>query len=90
MRFESANDVDLIAHRDDLVRLLKESYGEDFCGAHLAKCDDGSYLEIIVWGSKEAADRAAHEMPSDPRAAGFFSQIGNVHEMRHAEVLHSA
>ncbi|ELS57051.1 hypothetical protein STVIR_1906 [Streptomyces viridochromogenes Tue57] len=28
-------------------------------------------------------------MPGDPAAGEFFSLIGEVHEMRHAEVLHS-
>jgi hypothetical protein len=29
-------------------------------------------------------------MPTDPAAASFFNLIGEVHEMRHAQVLHTA
>ncbi|MFE9304385.1 hypothetical protein [Streptomyces sp. NPDC006856] len=80
----------LAAHRDTLISLLRERYGSDFVGAHLARCEDGSLLDLILWASPEAAERAAREMPGDPAAAGFFGLIGEVHEMRHAEILHSA
>ncbi|WP_253208245.1 hypothetical protein [Streptomyces sp. YPW6] len=46
-------------------------------------------IDLILWACPEAAARAAEEMPGDPAAAGIFSLIGEVHEMRHAEVLHS-
>ncbi|UGY93282.1 hypothetical protein [Streptomyces gobiensis] len=89
VRFETTDPAELTAHRDQLVSLLRERYGSDFLGAHLARFEDGSLLDFIVWSSPEAAARAAQEMPGDPAAAGFFSRIGTVHEMRHAEVLHS-
>ncbi|GAA3142896.1 hypothetical protein GCM10010466_37330 [Planomonospora alba] len=47
-------------------------------------------MDLIIWSSAAVAARAAEEMPGDPRAQGFFSRIGTVHEMRHAEVLHTA
>ncbi|GAB2946020.1 hypothetical protein [Streptomyces sundarbansensis] len=72
----------LAAHRDTLISLLRERYGSDFVGAHLARCEDGSLLDLILWASPEAAERAAREMPGDPAAAGFFGLIGEVHEAR--------
>lgn len=90
VRFESTDPAELAAHREELVTLLRERYGSGFLGAHLARFDDGSFLDLIVWDSPETAARAAREMPGDPAAKGFFSTIGTVHEMRHAEVLHSA
>jgi hypothetical protein len=52
--------------------------------------EDGSFVEFMIWSSPEAAARAAQEMPTDPAAASFFNLIGEVHEMRHAQVLHTA
>ncbi|WP_017600207.1 hypothetical protein [Nocardiopsis lucentensis] len=86
-----AKDVDaLTADRDRLVHRLKERYGDAFVSARLVRYDDGSIGDVIVWGSREAAERAAKEMPSDEAVADFFGQITTVHDMRHAEVLHSA
>ncbi|MGW7053954.1 hypothetical protein [Streptomyces sp. NPDC054887] len=90
VRFETTDPAALTAQRERLVALLRERYGDGFQGAHLARFDDGTLLDFIVWSSAEVAERAAREMPSDPRAAGFFGLIGSVHEMRHAQVLHSA
>ncbi|WP_380284614.1 hypothetical protein [Kitasatospora purpeofusca] len=90
VRFETDDPTALTAHREELIDLLRERYGDDFRGAQLARCEDGSMLDLIVWASPEAARRAASEMPGDPRVQGFFGRIGAVHEMRHAEVLHSA
>ncbi|WP_327255843.1 hypothetical protein [Streptomyces sp. NBC_01244] len=89
VRFETADAAELTAHREQLVALLRERYGDSFLGAHLARFEDGTMLDFIVWSSAEVAARAAKEMPGDPAAQGFFSRIGTVHEMRHAQVLHS-
>lgn len=90
VRFDTDDPAALTEHREQLISLLKERYGDGFQGAHLARFDDGSVLDFIVWSSAEVARRAAEEMPSDPAAQGFFSRIGTVHEMRHARVLHTA
>jgi hypothetical protein len=90
VRFASAERAALIASRDQLVEVLRARYGADFQGAHLAAGpEDGSFVEFVIWSSPEAAARAAQEMPTGPAAAGFFDVIGEVHEMRHAQVLHS-
>jgi hypothetical protein len=90
VRFASADQAALIASRDQLVEVLRARYGSDFQGAHLAGLDDGSFVEFMIWSSPEAAARAAQEMPTDPAAAGFCNLIGEVHEMHHAQVLHTA
>ncbi|GAA3503269.1 hypothetical protein GCM10019016_103790 [Streptomyces prasinosporus] len=90
VRFEATDPAELTAQRDHLVGLLRERYGSDFLGSYLARSDDGSLLDFLLWASPEAAARAAREMPGEPAAAGFFRLVGEVHEMRHAQVLHSA
>ncbi|WP_432076281.1 hypothetical protein [Streptomyces wuyuanensis] len=89
VRFETTDPAELTAQRDQLIALLRERYGSDFLGAHLARYEDGSLLDLILWASPEAAARAAEEMPGEPAAGEFFRLIGEVHEMRHAEMLHS-
>lgn len=90
VRFETSDPSALAAQREHLVQLLRARYGEGFLGAHLAQFDDGSMADFIVWSSAEVAQRAAQEMPTDPEAGQFFALIGDVHEMRHAQVLHSS
>ncbi|WP_116245193.1 hypothetical protein [Nocardiopsis sp. FIRDI 009] len=90
VHFETRDSDALTASRDRLVRRLRERYGDAFVSARLVRYDDGSIGDVILWGSRETAERAAKEMPSDEAAAEFFGQITTVHDMRHAEVLHSA
>ncbi|GAB2637432.1 hypothetical protein ABI214_18315 [Prescottella soli] len=90
VRFEAADPDALVAARGRMVAVLEERYGSDFLGAHLARIDDGSLMDFLIWASPEAAERAAREMPEEGRAQEFFREIGHVHEMRHATVLHTA
>ncbi|MEV4230452.1 hypothetical protein AB0J81_25835 [Streptomyces bobili] len=90
VRFDTDDPAALTAHREQLVALLRERYGDGFQGAHLARFEDGTVVDFIIWSSAAVAERAAKEMPADARAQGFFSRIGTVHEMRHAQVLHTA
>ncbi|NYJ33274.1 hypothetical protein [Nocardiopsis aegyptia] len=90
VRFETDDAEALAAGRDALVERLRERYGSGFVSAQLVRYDDGSIGDVILWATREEAERAAKEMPTDPAAAGFFGRITTVHEMRHAEVLHSA
>lgn len=90
VRFDAKNIEELTKNRDALVKHLGEVYGEGLVSAQLGVFDDGTAVDVIVWASREIADRAAAEMPGDPAVAPFFSQIGAVHEMRHAKVLHSS
>ncbi|MFI6576549.1 hypothetical protein ACIBFB_12155 [Nocardiopsis sp. NPDC050513] len=90
VRFETKDAEALTAGRDQLVDRLRERYGDGFVGARLVRFDDGSIGDLILWGSRETAERAAGEMPSDEAAAAFFGQITEVREMSHAEVLHSS
>ncbi|MGW1241736.1 hypothetical protein [Streptomyces bobili] len=90
VRFDADDPAALTAHREQLVALLRERYGDGFQGAHLAQFEDDTVVDLIIWSSAAVAERAAKEMPTDPRAQGFFSRIGTVHEMRHAQVLHTA
>ncbi|WP_304454257.1 hypothetical protein [Nocardiopsis sp. YSL2] len=90
VRFETDDAEALTAERDALVARLRERYGTDFVSAHLVRYDDGSIGDVILWAGREAAERAAEEIPADPASAAFFARITEVHDMRHAEVLHSA
>ncbi|QNG19510.1 hypothetical protein G4H71_17365 [Rhodococcus triatomae] len=90
VRFDASDPDLLLAGRESLIEVLRERYGSDFLGAHLARTDDGSLMDFLIWSSPEAAARAAEEMPRHERTQGFFRQIGHVHEMRHGAVLHTA
>ena len=89
VRFDVKNIDALVASRDDLIAHLRALYGSDLVSAQLGILDDGTAIDVIVWASREAAERAATEMMSDPAAVPFFSQIGDIHEMSHAAIVHS-
>ncbi|WP_258045080.1 hypothetical protein [Streptomyces sp. SM11] len=66
VRFDTDDPAALTAHREQLVDLLRENYGDGFQGAHLARFDDGTVLDFIIWSSADVAERAAKEMPTAP------------------------
>lgn len=54
--------------------------------AVLARRDDGSWLDVVVWTSRAEAEAAAAGMSDVPEAARWGSHIVTVERMEHAEV----
>jgi hypothetical protein len=57
--------------------------------AYLAKLEDGSYVDVVVWESMELARAAAKRAPQLPACAELFSTIGDDLSMEHAEIVHA-
>jgi hypothetical protein len=75
----------LLAERPAMVRALKRAF-PDALAAWLTRQDDGSWLDIILWQSREAAEEAAHRIGEVAEARSWFSHIGASHGVRHVEV----
>ena len=65
---------------DDFLRetLLVDPILEDYSGfvaRHLARNDDGSWVEVVYWETLEDAEAALPRFVEDPRTKGFLSLV---------------
>jgi hypothetical protein len=56
--------------------------------AWLTKQDDGSWLDVILWSSRKAAEEAARRSGELPETRAWFQHIGESHGLRHVDVVH--
>jgi hypothetical protein len=56
--------------------------------AWLANQDDGSWLDVILWRSREEAEDAARRIEQVPEARRWFRHIAESKGLRHVEVAH--
>jgi hypothetical protein len=77
----------LVAERPAMVRALIEAFPAALA-AWLTKQDDGSWLDVILWQSREAAEEAARRIDEVPEARSWFRHIGESRGLRHVEVVH--
>jgi hypothetical protein len=76
----------LIAERPAMVSALREAF-PGALAAWLAKQDDGTWLDVILWRSREEARDAAARIDGVAEARRWFRHIGESHGLRHAEVV---
>ncbi|MEU9712154.1 hypothetical protein AB0E21_26660 [Streptomyces sp. NPDC047967] len=48
VRFACADPEQLASHRNRLISVLRERYGSDFLGAHLARYEDTPLIDLIL------------------------------------------
>jgi hypothetical protein len=77
----------LLAERPKMVRALHHAFPAALA-AWLTKQDDGSWLDVILWSSREAAEQAAQRINELPEARSWFRHIAESQGLRHAEVAH--
>jgi hypothetical protein len=77
----------LLAERAAMVRALQEAF-PDALAAWLTRQDDGSWLDVILWRSREAAEEAARRVDEVADARSWFRHIASSHGVRHVEVVH--
>ena len=84
-RVREGAEQSLLAERPAMLAALRERFpaaGD----AHLARLDDGTWVDVIVWSSREEADRAQREVFDHPEIAGWFGHISEVVAMEHGEL----
>jgi hypothetical protein len=77
----------LIAERAEMLRALRRAFPAARA-AWLTKQDDGSWLDVILWSSREAAEEAARRIDELPEARAWFRHINESHGVRHIDVVH--
>ena len=76
----------LVYERPAMVEAVRAEF-PGMLSAQLAKLDETTWLELIVWTSREAAQRATEKAHAIPAVAAWFSHIAEVIGIEHADVV---
>ena len=69
-----------------MVRALRKAFPAALA-VWLTRQDDGSWLDVILWQSREAAEEAARRINEVAEARSWFRHIAESHSLRHVEVV---
>ncbi|WP_245665963.1 antibiotic biosynthesis monooxygenase [Actinoplanes subtropicus] len=75
----------LIAERPAMVAALRTRF-PGCLAAYLTKEDDGSWLDVLLWRSREEAEEAARHVNTVPECAAWFRHIAESGGLRHVAV----
>jgi hypothetical protein len=78
----------LLAERPEMLAALRRAF-PGALAAWLTKEDDGSWLDVIVWRSREEAEEAARGIDQVPEARRWLRHIAESQGARHVEVAHA-
>jgi heme-degrading monooxygenase HmoA len=82
-------EADLVAERPEMIAALAQAF-PGLLGAWLTKRDDSSWVDVILWESREAAEHAAKHVNDVPAAKAWFRHIHESHGLKHLDVVHEA
>lgn len=80
-------EASLVAERPQMIAALGLAF-PGLLGAWLAKRDDGSWVDVILWQSREEAEHAAKHVHGVSAAKVWFRHIAESHGLQHVEVAH--
>ena len=80
-------ETSLVAERPQMIAALRRAF-PGLLGAWLAKGDDGSWVDMILWHSREEAEHAAKHVNGVPAANAWFQYIAESYGLQHVEVAH--
>lgn len=78
-----------LAEREQVIAHLRRHFS-GLIDARLVKLENGEYLDLVRWASREQALLAAEGAMKVPEIAAWFAHIAEVRGMDHAEVIHVA
>jgi hypothetical protein len=85
-RVHEGSESTLVAERPAMITALKNRFPACLA-AFLTKEDDGSWLDIVLWRSRQEAVQAAQEIDAVPECAAWFRHIASSDGLRHVEVV---
>lgn len=75
----------LVSERPAMIAALKRRFPA--CrAAFLTKRDDGTWLDVLVWSSRDEALEAARDIETVPECAHWFGHISSSGGLRHVDV----
>lgn len=81
-RIRTGAEDEMLRLRPQMIAAVRERYPE-LINARLVRLDDGSWLDLVEWSSREAAERAAASMPEIPEAAAMADLIDEIVSFEH-------
>jgi hypothetical protein len=88
-RVRSEDERSLVDERPAMIGALQRAF-PGALAAWLCKQDDGSWLDVILWRSREEAEDAASRIDDVPEAKRWFRHITESQGVRHVDVAHQA
>jgi hypothetical protein len=79
------NETALLAERAEMIAALQRAFPAALA-AWLTRQDDGSWLDVVLWRSREDAEEAGRNVQSVPEAKAWFRHIAESRDLRHVEV----
>ncbi len=76
-----------LARRPAAIAALRRAF-PGLLDARLAEFDDGTWIDVVRWRSREEAEAAAAGLPQLEEAGAWASLIAEVRSMRHAALRH--
>lgn len=76
----------LVAERPAMLAALRSRF-PGCLAAYLTRQDDGSFLDVIVWRDRAAAEESARLVRTVPECAAWFAHIASSGGLRHVEVV---
>jgi hypothetical protein len=77
----------LVAERPAMIAALREAF-PGLLASWLAQRDDGGWIDVILWQSREEAEHAAKHVDRVPAAKAWFRHVAESHGLQHVEVAH--
>jgi hypothetical protein len=74
-----------LAERPAMIAALKQRF-PGCLAAFLTKEDDGGWLDVLLWRSREEAEEAARLVDTVPECKEWFRHIAESGGLRHVEV----
>jgi hypothetical protein len=77
----------LLAERPEMLAALRQAFPAALA-AWLTRQDDGGWLDVILWRSRQEAEEAAQRINQVPEAKRWFRHLAESKGLRHVEVAH--
>lgn len=81
-RVRTGAEDEMLQLRPRMIAAVRERFPE-LIDARLVRLDDGSWLDLVEWTSREAAERAAASMAEIPEAAAMAELIEEIVSFEH-------
>ena len=81
-RIREGAEEEMLALRPRMIDAVRRRF-PDLQDAHLIQLDDGSWLDVVRWGSRESAEKASATMQEIPEAAAMMGMIEEVVSFEH-------
>jgi hypothetical protein len=81
-RVRPGAEEDMLRLRPQMISAVRARFPE-LLDARLVQLDDGSWLDLVQWSSREAAERAAASMGEIPEAAAMAELLDEIVSFEH-------